>query len=99
MESIVIEAEAENTGEREEILRNLKLLYGTVTGEQALDRDFGIDSSLTDASLAAVKPLLVAEFARKTERYEPRARVVRVDWVTDEANCGKIIPKVVVEIV
>ena len=31
-----------------EVYRNLQVLYGTVAGEQALDREFGIDGSIID---------------------------------------------------
>ena len=31
---------------KEEIYRNLQVLYGTTAGEQALDRDFGISKIL-----------------------------------------------------
>ncbi|MFR8333698.1 MAG: hypothetical protein ACLU9S_16135 [Oscillospiraceae bacterium] len=50
------------------------MLYGTVAGEQALDREFGIDGSIIDYPQENAQVLLVAEYVRKTERYEPRAR-------------------------
>lgn len=53
-----------------EVYRNLQVLYGTVAGEQALDREFGIDGSIIDYPQENAQVLLVAEYVRKTERYE-----------------------------
>ena len=75
------------------------LLYGTVAGEQALDREFGIDGSIIDGPQENAQALLVAEYVRKTERYEPRAKVARVEWTADKAADGMMIPKVVIELV
>ena len=44
-----------------EVLRNLQVLYGTVAGEQALDREFGIDGSIIDGPQENAQALLVAE--------------------------------------
>ena len=43
--------------------------------------------------------LLAAEYVRKTEQYEPRARVVRVEWTAEKSQDGNMIPKVVIELV
>lgn len=85
--------------EAEEIYRNLQVLYGTVAGEQALDREFGIDGSIIDGPQENAQALLVAEYVRKTERYEPRAKVARVDWTAGKAADGNMTPKVVIELV
>ncbi|MDO5544943.1 MAG: lysozyme [Eubacteriales bacterium] len=82
-----------------EVYRNLQVLYGTVAGEQALDRDFGIDGSIIDGPQENAQALLVAEYVRKTERYEPRAKVARVDWTAGKAADGNMTPKVVIELV
>lgn len=58
---------------------------------------------LTAASSTAhqenAQVLLVAEYVRKTERYEPRAKVARVEWTGGKAQDGTMTPKVVIEIV
>lgn len=97
----VIEIEAGSAGDSraEEIYRNLQVLYGTVTGEQALDRDFGIDASVADYPSQNAQALLAAEYVRKTQQYEPRARVKIVTWEENNSPDGFIRPKVVVEIV
>ena len=87
---IEIAAGTVDDSEAQEVYRNLQVLYGTHTGEQALDRDFGIDINTTDYPQESAQALLAAEYVRKTKMYEPRARVVRVEW-TD--------PKVVIDLV
>nr|DAF62966.1 MAG TPA: lysozyme [Caudovirales sp. ctu3532] len=101
LEDTVVEIEAGTTDDEtaREIYRNLLVLYGTQTGEQALDREFGIDISILDQPQEAAKALLAAEFVRKTKRYEPRMRVMRVEWNQDNARAGCIVPKVVVSFV
>lgn len=81
------------------VYRNLQVLYGTRAGEQALDRDFGIDASIIDCPQENAQVLLVAEYVRKTEQYEPRARVVRVEWTAGRSQDGNMTPKVVIELV
>lgn len=82
-----------------EVYRNLQVLYGTRAGEQALDREFGIDANIIDCPQENAQVLLVAEYVRKTERYEPRARVARVEWTAGKSQDGNMTPKVVIELV
>ena len=96
---ILIEAGNVDDSTKEEVYRNLQVLYGTETGEQALDRDFGIDIDILDNPQETAKALLAAEFVRKTEQYEPRVRVVKVEWTGNNAKDGGIVPKVVVSFV
>ena len=48
IEDTIVEIEAGNVDDQtaQKVYRNLQVLYGTETGEQALDREFGIDLSL-----------------------------------------------------
>ena len=94
----IIEISGPGNSKEAEIFRNLQTLYGTQEGEQALDRNFGINLSVMDVPSEGAKALLTAEFVRKTEMYEPRAKVKRVEWIsgTEEQN---LIPKVVVTLV
>lgn len=82
-----------------EVYRNLQVLYATRAGEQALDREFGIDGTIIDCPQENAQVLLAAEYVRKTEQYEPRARVVRVEWTAEKSQDGNMIPKVVIELV
>ena len=79
IEDTIVEIEAGSVDDQtaQEVYRNLQVLYGTETGEQALDREFGIDINILDNPQEAAKALLTAEFVRKTKQYEPRVRVMR----------------------
>lgn len=96
---IEIEAGEVSDSVAKEVYRNLKVLYGTVTGEQALDRNFGINEATPDLPQEAARALLTAEYVRKTQMYEPRARVDRVEWADSDSPSGVQIPKVVIELV
>lgn len=62
-------------------------------------------ATMEDAILKMTKPLpvakglYVAEVTEKTASFEPRARVVRVDWLDSDVLHGVVIPKVVYELV
>lgn len=55
--------------------------------------------STTDYPQESAQALLAAEYVRKTKMYEPRARVVRVEWTDSKAHDGNITPKVVIDLV
>lgn len=82
----------------QEVYRNLQVLYNTLAGQQALDRDFGIETAAPDIPSEMAKSFITAEYVRKTQMYEPRARVDRVEWEGDRAS-GNISPRVVIELV
>jgi hypothetical protein len=97
----IIEIAAGEVGDAtaKEVYRNLQVLYGTVEGELALDREFGISSQVSDMPQESARALLVAEYVRKTQKYEPRARVNRVEFTETNSKNGNTIPKVVIELV
>lgn len=86
--------------EVQDVARCLRTLYSTPVGSLEGDRLLGIDpSEFLDKPLAVAKGLYVAEVTDKTATFEPRARVVRVDWVESDALHGVVTPKVVYELV
>lgn len=95
--TILFENTSGKNGESAEILRNLTVLYATRTGELALDREFGLDATMMDLPQKSAMALLAAELVRKTQKYEPRARVKRVEW--EEGEFGALKPKVVIALV
>lgn len=101
MGDTVIEIEAGYTDETivSEIYRNLQVLYATVAGEQALDREYGLDADIQDLPQEQARALLAAEYVKKTQMYEPRAEVVSVEWVPSKHEYGVVLPKVVIKIV
>ena len=93
---IVLEAGREDDSTAQDVMRCLKTLY---SAQQALDRDFGIDREPLGLPMSSAKALMAAEYVAKTARYEPRARVLRVEWSESKMENGILIPRVVVEIV
>ena len=86
--------------EAQDVARCLRTLYCTPVGSLEGDRLLGIDPGVfLDKPLAVAKGLYVAEITEKTAAFEPRARVVRVDGVEDDALHGAVTPKVVYELV
>lgn len=83
--------------EKIEILQNIKTILTTIKGTVPLDRDFGIDSSVIDKPVTIVKPLIIKEIKEAIEKYEPRAKLISVDWkgIREE---GKLVPIVKVVI-
>jgi len=87
-----------NLSETDEILRNINIIFTTPKGSVPLDRDFGIDFSILDNNLEKSKALLTIEYIEKTSRYEPRAKVLEVQFENDAIK-GILKPKVVINIV
>ncbi|WP_404427312.1 hypothetical protein LG296_01710 [Ureibacillus chungkukjangi] len=81
-----------------EIFQNLKTLYTTIAGTVPFDREFGINIDFLDMPIPLAQGRLIVEYAEKTSIYEPRASVKEVDFEVDTVN-GKLIPKVVIEVV
>ena len=84
-----------NLTNKEAILRQLAVLYGTRTGEQALDRNFGLDWSFLDQPAEVAKAMLSAEIITKTNTSVPAVAVSYIDFTTD-IN-GNLTPTVSVE--
>lgn len=82
----------ENTEAATEIVRCLETLYGTETGEQILDRDFGISLDIVDLPMSVAAAKIAQEIIEKTEKYEPRAEVYQVKPV------GNVNGELVVEV-
>lgn len=84
----------ENTEAAAEIVRCLETLYGTETGEQILDRDFGISLDIIDLPMSVAVAKIAQEIIEKTEKYEPRAEVYQVKPVGN-AN-GELVIEVLI---
>ena len=84
-----------NLTNKEAILRQLSVLYGTRAGEQALDRSFGLDWSFLSQPTEVAKAMLSAEIITKTNTYVPTVAVSSIDFSAD-IN-GNLTPIVRVE--
>lgn len=96
---IALTIQAASETEAEDVRRCLAILYGTTPGEQALDRDFGIDQECLAMPPAAAQALFAAEIIKKTAKYEPRCRVVRVEWEETSVQMDELRPRVVIKLV
>lgn len=83
--------------ELEEVIQNVKTIITTLQGSVPLDRDFGIDSTVIDKPVNVIRPLLVKEIKEKIEQYEPRAKLISINW-DGEGMQGVITPTVRVAI-
>ena len=81
-----------NLAKKETVLRQLSILYGTRTGEQALDRSFGLDWSFLDQPHEVAKAMLSAEIITKTSTYVPALAVSSIEFTADiNGNLNPIV--------
>lgn len=81
--------------EKEDIKRNIELLFATFQGTCPLSRGFGLNPDIIDKPTEVAKTLFTADVANKIAQYEPRVRVVEVQF--EQSSEGILIPKVVLE--
>ena len=76
-----------------------KSLTAAINGTQSKIGSLTKSINTTDYPQESAQALLAAEYVRKTKMYEPRARVVRVEWTDSKAHDGNMTPKVVIDLV
>lgn len=89
MQAAVIRINGIEESEAEDIRRCLTTLYSVREGEQPLDRDFGLAQDFLDQPVPIAKNMLALEVIEKTQRYEKRVKVERVEYA---AEGGQLIP-------
>lgn len=80
-----------------EIIQNVRTIISTTQFSVPLDRRFGIDGTVIDLPLPVAMARISAEVIRAITEYEPRCRVVSVDFESTEATDaeeGHLLPKV-----
>ncbi|MBR6711941.1 MAG: hypothetical protein IKI76_02990 [Selenomonadaceae bacterium] len=82
----------------EEIAQCVKCLLLTAKGTCFFYRDFGVNTELIDKPLPVAKNRFLAEVVKQVAKYESRARVKGVRWITDEASDGVLAPVVTIEL-
>lgn len=80
------------------VLQNIAVILSTPKGSVPLYRDFGLDWRFLDKPVPVAKVLMLPYVREAVDRWEPRARVVRIDFDEDPARPGRLIPTVEVEI-
>lgn len=65
----------------------LATLLSVPAGSVPLDRDFGIDYDGTvDYPIPVAQNMLAVEITEKVERYEPRVKIERINFTSNEAQ-------------
>lgn len=81
--------------EVEDIQRCLYALYSTHEGSQPLDRELGLNLDFLDYPAAIVKNRYALEVIQKTERYEPRVRVISVTYKDSTLTHPEILEPII----
>ncbi len=67
----------------EEVMQNLWFLYSSFEYECPLDMMLGLNAAYIDRPIETAKALITAEIYEKTEKYEPRAEILEINYKTD----------------
>lgn len=81
----------------EEVIQNLWFLYSTIEYDIPLDRALGLNATYIDKPIETAKALATTDIYDKTEKYEPRAEIVSIDFSVDYER-GILKPIVEVEV-
>lgn len=90
LKEVIIVLDNVESAESEDIRRCLTTLYSVREEEQPLDRKFGISQEFLDQPVNIAKNLLALEIIEKTQRYESRVVVKKVEYQQGEE--GILIP-------
>lgn len=86
------------SSELEEILQNVRIICSTPKYSVPMDRELGVDADFLDQPMNTVGAKYKAEIIQAVRRFEPRARVTRIEFYRDEEArtfCPKIHIKVI----
>ena len=83
--------------ELEEIAQNVRTILTTFKKTVPMDREFGISAETSDLPTAAAQATMTAEIVAAINRFEPRARVVSVDFEGVETE-AVVQPKVRIKV-
>ena len=81
----------------EEVLQNLWFLYSSIEYDVPLDRALGLNATAIDKPIETARALAITDIYDKTEKYEPRAEIVNIEFTVDHEK-GVLKPIVEVEI-
>ncbi|MBQ9273507.1 MAG: GPW/gp25 family protein [Succinivibrio sp.] len=83
-----------------EVCQNLRTILSTPKGSVPLDREFGLDMEGLDEPTPAGQMLFSMHVVEAFEKYEPRCKVVKVEFENTPGDVmdGRLSPKVTVEI-
>lgn len=87
--------------ELEEIIQNVKTILSTVVGEVPLDREFGTDREILDLPISIATAKISTALVKAINKFEPRARVVKINYLQSQSDSmdGTLKPVVDIELV
>ena len=83
--------------ETQEILQNVLTICLTQKYSVPMDRLLGVEGEFLDEAVSRVRAKFKSEVVQAVRKYEPRARVIAIDFSAD-LN-GKVIPRIRIKIV
>lgn len=78
----------------QEVMQNVGIIIASPKFSVPLDRELGTTHSQLDTPTNLAQPMLIMEIIDAVEKYEPRAEIINIEIITDEAHLGKIYPRV-----
>lgn len=83
----------------EEVIQNVRMILTTAVGTEVLFRDFGTNYNFLDQPINVAENMIVAEVLQKVPRFEPRCKIVKVDFGGDiTGTTGELDVTVVIQI-
>lgn len=79
-----------------EVIQNVRTILRTRKGSVPLDRKKGLDWNFMDKPLPVAQAALSTDVIQQVNKYEPRAKVLRVGFDESQADDGRLIPRVVI---
>ena len=83
--------------ELQEVLQNVLTICLTQKYSVPMDRELGAAGSFVDEAVSKERAKFKGEIVRAVKKYEPRAKVSRIDFAADQN--GRVIPRIRVKIV
>lgn len=83
----------------DEVKQNVATIIATERGSVPYDRAFGIDRKPLDMPVNIGRAKMTADIVRTVRKYEPRARIIRIDWPSIDGVEGVSEPVAVIELI
>lgn len=80
------------------VLQNITVLMATRKGTVPMYREFGLEMDYIDKPIEVAKTLMMAEMAEAIEVFEPRAKLLNIDFVSCLDTPGKVVTILEVDI-
>lgn len=77
----------------EEVLQNVLTICTTMKYSCPLDREFGVEGEFLDDAVNSARAKIASEIVGAVRKFEPRAKVLRVEFEYN-AEHSRVIPKV-----